>query len=307
MKQVITRAILASAIILGPLFVNAQIKGLLRDKAIDAISKGTKRGEEQKEEPKPESQPQEEEPQQKSKPGPSFMEQKMMSAMGFSNVKHEKQYSFTSSMVMEIEAVDSLKNEDKVLYTTYFNPNDKSYALVFDAVDRNSGKKQKSTIILDTKNWAMLILGDSEGEKSGVAMAIAPDSSLMASEEQVQPEETPADDFVHPFYTPTGNSKTLAGFNCKEYTYQNPEGKVNLWVTKDQKLNFSNAYSYMNGFQALASGGWAYGMGMVMEMVFQDSDSPASTHMIVKEILPNSPNNLDIGTYNIVGMGGAAK
>lgn len=306
MNQLFTRLVLASAIILGPLFVTAQIKGLLRDKAVDAISKGTKRGEEKKEEPQSESQP-EEQPQKPSKSGPNFMERKMMGAMGLNNVKYEPQYDFSSSMMMEIETVDSLENKDKVLYSTYFNPTDKSYALVFDAIDRESGQKQKSTIIFDTKNWAMLILGEKDGEKSGIAMAIAPDSSLITTQETETSQEEVPEDIVHPWYTATGKSKTILGFTCKEYTYMNPEGSVDLWVTKDQKLNFSNAYSYMNGFQALASGGWAYGMGMVMEMVFHDTNSPASTHMQIKEILPNSAKKLDISSYNVIGMGGDKK
>lgn len=301
MNTLFIRIAIVAAILLIPAFSHAQIKGLLRDKAIESIAK-PKKGEETQQQNQ-----QEEQPQQRSKSGPNFLERKMMGAMGLNNVKYEKQYDFSSSMMMEIETVDSLKNKDKVIYSTFFNPKDKSYALVFDAVDRETGKKQKSTIIFDTKNWAMLILGEKDGERSGIAMAVPPDSTLMASEEVETSTEQYPEDFVHPWYTPTGNSKTILGYTCKEYTYMNPEGSVDLWVTKDQKLNFSNAYSYMNGFQALASGGWAYGMGMVMEMVFRDANSPASTHMLIKEILPNSTKNLDISSFNIIGVGGEKK
>lgn len=305
MNQVFVRLFLAVAIVLGPTFANAQIKGLLRDKALKTISKKVEGEEEKQPEAQPENQQQADEPApQRSNNQPNFLERKMMSAMGLNNVKYEKQYDFSSSMLMEIEVVDSLSNKEKVLYSTYFSPNDKSYALVFDGVDKETGKKQKSTIIFDTKNWAMLILGDDGVERNGMALYIPPDSAAMESESEEITEEVNPEEFVHPWYAPTGNSKTIAGFNCKEYSYVNPEGSVNLWVTNDQKLNFSNAYSYMNGFQALASGGWAYGMGMVMEMVFKDANSDASTHMIVKEILPESFKKLDISSYNIIGMGG---
>jgi hypothetical protein len=287
---------------------NAQVKGLLRDKAIEKIKQAQGHNEEEPSQPE-QQQEQEQEPQQparqQKKPGSSFLEKKMMGAMGLNNVVYEKQYNFTSSMMMEIETVDSLNQKDKVNYSTFFSPKDKSFALVFDAVNRETGKKEKSTIILDAKNWAMLILGDKDGERSGMAMYIAPDSS--ATNDSPTEVEQQAEDFIHPWYTPTGRSKTIAGFNCNEYTYSNEGGSVDLWVTKDQKLNFSNAYSYMNGFQALASGGWAYGMGMVMEMVFRDANSNASTHMLVKEILPDKSKFLDISSYQIIGIGGEQK
>jgi len=51
----------------------------------------------------------------------------------------------------------------------------------------------------------------------------------------------------------------------------------------------------------------AYGMGMVMEMVFSDANSNARTHMLVKEILTNKSKTLDISGYQIIGVGGEKK
>lgn len=282
-----------------PIAASAQIKGLLRDKAIEAI-KGNKVEEEKpaqevKEEPKQQT--------QQRRSGSGFLERKMMQAMGLNNVKFDMQYNFTSSMAMDIETVDSLKNRDKVQYSTFFNPDDKSFALVFDAVDKETGKKQRTMMIFDMKNNAMLILGEQDGERSGMAIAIPPDTTATAQAEPEKVEQYPAD-FIHPWYSPTGRTKSILGHHCKEYTYKSNEGSVNLWVTNDNKLNLSQAYSRMNGLQALTSGGWAYGMGMVMEMVFSDDASGASTHMLVKDIQPNSPKRIDLTGYQIVGIGG---
>ena len=167
-------------------------------------------------------------------------------------------------------------------------------------------KKKKSTMIFDMKNHAMLILSEDGSERSGIALSIPPDTTATAEVETQQEEKYP-DDFIHPWYSPTGRAKSIAGFNCKEYTYKSDEGSVDLWITKDSKLNLSQAYGHMQGFQALASGGWAYGMGMVMEMVFNDKLSGASTHMQVKDIQPNSPKRLDLIGYQIVGVGGESK
>jgi len=43
-------------------------------------------------------------------------------------------------------------------------------------------------------------------------------------------------------------------------------------------------------------------MGTVMEMMFNDN-SGASTQMLVKDFLPNSPRNLNISGYQIIGVG----
>lgn len=283
---------------------NAQIKGLLRDKAIEKIKQAQGQKNDEPSQPEQQQEEQQQPARQQKKPGSSFMERRMMSAMGLNNVVYEKQYNFTSSMKMEIETVDSLNNKDNIDYSTYFSPNDRSFAIVFDGVDKETGSKQKSTIILDAKNWAMLILGDTDGEKSGMALYVAPDSTALGEPTEIeqQPEE-----FVHPWYTPTGRSKSIAGYHCKEYTYSNEGGKLDLWITNDQKLNLTNAYNYMNGLQAIASGGLAYGMGMVMEMVFSDANSNARTHMLVKEILTNKSKTLDISGYQIIGVGGEKK
>jgi len=113
--------------------------------------------------------------------------------------------------------------------------------------------------------------------------------------------------YVHPWYTPTGKSKSIAGFTCKEYTHKTNEGSVNLWITDDKKVNLSKAYGHLNGLQSLASGGWSYGMGMVMEMIFNDSRTGASTHMMVKDLNLNSSKALDISGYQIIGIGEAQK
>ena len=304
MKKLIYTIGLAALILFAPSIASAQIKGLLRNKAIEAI-KGKEQQEEQVEEQQQES-TQQAEPRQPRKKGPNFLEKKMMQAMGINNVAFEQSYSFTSSMVMDIVSVDSLNNKEDMQYTTLYNPADKSFALVFEQVNPETGKKEKGTMIFDMKNYAMLILSEENGERSGVAMAMPRDSAEMTDDAMDmaadEVEEYP-DDFVHPMYKPTGSSKKIAGYKCDEYVYQNEEGSINLWITKDNKINLSKAYGHMYGFQALATGGWGYGMGTVMEMVFNDN-SGATSHMLVKDINPNSPRNLDVSSYQIVGVGG---
>jgi hypothetical protein len=285
---------------LTPKFADAQLKEMLKKKALEAVKNAV--GEDEKAKPK-ETPPQQTEPQQpKQQPGQSYLEKKMLEKMGFANVKFDPSYNFSSTMVIDIETIDSLQKKEKVMYTTFFNTNDKNFAMIFDAQKRETGQKQKSTMIFDNKNAVMIILSEENGERKGVAMQMPPDTAKVETTNE-ENNSKPAD-FVHPFYKPTGRTKTIAGYNCKEYTYQSMEDKISLWVTNDSKLNLSKAYEHMNGFQAMGTLGMAYGLGMVMEMETERLLSGESAHMVVKDIQTNSAKTLDVTGYQIIGMGG---
>lgn len=306
MKQIFVFVVVIITVLHVPSMGIAQIRSMIKDKAIDAAFPGLKRGEKPKDVEVPPQDSVQEQPQSQNTPAqPNFMERKMMAAMGLSSVKYEQKYQYTSSMTMDIVTVDSLGTTEKVVYTTCFNPDGKDFALIFDAKNADSGEKEKGTIIFDSKNSTMLILFEKDGERSGLAMYLTPDSTT-AREAEVA-EATPdknETELHHPSYQPTGKTKTIAGSTCHELIYKNDEGSVSLWVSKDRSLNLSNAYNYMNGFQALATAGWGYGQGIVMEMEFREANSSVRSHMTVKDISMSSPRNLDISGYSIVGVGG---
>ena len=294
MKSFFTPIVLAAIMLSAPFYSQSQIRGLLRDRAVEAI-----RG--QQEEQKEEETVQEEQRQQ-NRQGPTALERRMMQAMGLQDVEHEQQYNFTSQVVMDIETVDSEGKKDKMQYTTLFSPGEKNFAMIFDAEDPRTGKQQKSTMIFDLKNGAMLILAEDGREKSGVAMKIGDDLDQQDSSYEQVEHDQPIES-IHPLYSPTGKTKTIAGMRCKEFAYSDMEGSVSLWVTDEKSLNFSQAYGHMQGLGALATGGWAQGMGMVMEMIFTDRINGESTHMLVKEVNPNSRRTINLTGYQIIGMG----
>jgi len=59
----------------------------------------------------------------------------------------------------------------------------------------------------------------------------------------------------------------------------------------------------MGGMQFLATGGLAYGLGMIMEMHFKDAKTNDRTDLVVNEIKENSPSSLDISSYQVMGFG----
>ncbi len=304
-------AILVAIMVIGAAESKAQIGSFLKEKAQKAVA--NKKEEQKKEEQQKEEQQQTEQtqkPQKQTNPANNFMQKKMMGMMGFNNVKFDLAYSYTSNLKMDIESVDSASTEvNKVAYTSYFDKNSKNFAMEFETVDKESGEKVKSLMIFDYKNMAMLILSDKNGEKSGIAMEIPKDSiqETTSGEETAAAEPAKQEDLAdyNMYYKPTGRSKKIAGFGCKEYAYENPEGRVELWATNDFKYDYSSAYGQMGGFQALSTAGFGgYLLGTVLEMHFKDSDSNARSDLFVKEINPNSSKQFNIADYQIIGLGG---
>jgi hypothetical protein len=308
MKARIIVLMLMAGLIMNGNQASAQLKSLLKDKALDALNK-TKKKEETKTDPKKNvtTQTQQQQPQQN--PAGNALQKKMMGMMGMNNVKYETVYNFTSSMSMEMQSTDSLgKQSEKVLYTTFFDKNSKSFAMEFKGTGKQEGKNDETLMIFDYKNWAMLMLGDKgDGKKSGMAFPMAKDSTIEAQQKNPtqQTKATPKDlSSANMYYKATGRSKSIAGYNCKEYIYENAEGKGEVWATNDVVFDYSKAYGQMGGMSAFATGGTTYGLGMVMEMHFADKHSKAKTDMTVTDIKPSNPKSLNLAGYQIIGLGG---
>lgn len=309
MKAKFIVLMLVAGILISGNPASAQFKDLLNKGANTLLDKKLKKDEEERkkkeaEKKKAQGQTQSGDQTQPSSTNPanSYMQKKMMGMMGMKDVKHETTYSFTSSMSMEMQSTDSLgKKSEKVLYTNYFDKNSKSFAMEFEK--KESGQKQKSLMIYDYKNWAMLILGGNEGsEKSGIAMQIAKDSVQKQPTETQQAKQDVSS--YNTYYKATGRTKTIAGYSCKESVYENPEGKSEIWTTNDVAFDYSSAYGQMGGMQTLATGGTTYGMGMVMEMHTYDKHSKAQSDLTVVDIKPSNPKSFDLTGYQIIGMGG---
>lgn len=318
MKARIIILMLTFGLLVGGNQASAQIGSFLKDKAKNALNKGTKKGNEDEKKKENEQTQQQQTQQQENQqqeqqqthqtnqnPAGNFMQRKMMGMMGMNNVKYETKYGFSSSMTMEMQATDSTgKKSDKVLYTTYFDKNSKSFAMEFEGKDKETGKKQKSLMIFDYTNWAMLILGEKDGgQMSGIAMQMQKDSAIEAQQKNPQQTEQPKKDLTNynMYYKATGRTKTIAGYSCKEYVYENMEGRAEIWATNDIIFDYSSAYGQM-GVQTLATGG-NYGMGTALEWHFINKNTSRSD-MTVVDIKPSNPKSLDISGYQIIGMGG---
>jgi hypothetical protein len=295
---------------------DAQIRSILRDKAREAL-----RTQEEKEEERIEQERSERREEEKPRRPTAFekrMEQRMMKAMGFADLKYEDQYNFGSSMSMDVENYDAGSDElSKITYTTYFNKDDESFAMRFSTKNEDTGKDESTLMIFDMKNHVMLMLAESGNEKSGMAFSIAPDNPDTGSSESYVPEELEeteeievaglSDDTVTDhynfWYNKTGRTKTISGYKCEEYTWEDEAGRVEYWFSPEARFDYSSAYNYMGGFQALAMGGAGFN-GILMEMNHIDKESGNRTKMLVNEINADNPSTIDLKGFQVMGFAG---
>lgn len=303
---------LGFVLMLGTVDSSAQLGGLLKN----AVQKGVQKSIEKKVEKTAEQEmdkllnkatpvdkgEQEEAPKQQGSGGVSPIEAKMMSSMGMNtNVVYQKQFSFTAEMLMEIESFQQDQEVQRATYKSFFSANSGDYAM--DMSDPQ--KSSHGLIVFDSKNAVMLILNNENGNKSGLATPISPsDSALVATDESAKNQET-SDELQgqYSMYKPTGRTKIIAGYSCKEYINENENGRMEIWTTRDIHYNCSGAYAYMGGMQTIATGGTATTLGVTMEMHSFNKQTAEKMNFYVKEIDMNKPTHIDISDYQVVGMG----
>jgi hypothetical protein len=226
----------------------------------------------------------------------NFTNRVMMNAMGLTgNVDYEPVYSFDAHIQMEIS--EYKKNgtlDNQMLYDSYVHKEDADYAMEFS----NDGSK--SIMIFDTKNSAMLILTNSDGEKSGFATSIDPET--MAEEAEAYEEEDSGVD-SDPFnYKKTGKTKNILGYSCDEYLMEDEATEVRMWVS--EKLGKEMRKEWMNNkqtFGAMFSSAYALN-GMVMEYDFLDKEDGDKMVMQVTKIDLNQSHTVSTEGYTIMSM-----
>lgn len=222
-----------------------------------------------------------------------FGNQAIMNAMGLTgNVEHEEEYNFNAYIQMELTTYKKNGNlDDQVLYDNYLHKEDADYAMVF------KDKGDQSTIIFDTKNSAMLILTESDGEKTGFATTI--DTEAMAEEFEGYEEEEVDPDSYRPMKT--GKTKVILGYTCDEYMVEEDGSEVHMWLS--EKLGKEMRKEWMKNQQTFgAMFVHAYAMnGMVLEYDVIDADGRKSVMQVTKIDL-NHSHNVNTRGYTIMSM-----
>jgi len=220
-----------------------------------------------------------------------------MDALGLSgNVDYESNYSFDAYVQMEISNYKKNGNlDDQMLYDNYVNKTKADYAMVF----KDGGNQ--STIIFDTENSAMLILSESDGEKTGFATSVDPEAMADMVEEHAD-EEIEESDLSLYNMKKTGKTKNILGYRCEEYLVEDEESEVRMWVS--EKLGKELRKDWMRNQQTFgAMFTHAYALnGMVLEYDLLDKDNGKKTIMLVTEIDMNHSHSVNTGPYAIMSM-----
>jgi hypothetical protein len=219
----------------------------------------------------------------------------LMKSMGMSmspaNV--EEAYHFSGNIIMTVETWDSDGNSlDPMKYTTHFSQEYSSFAMDF------TQNNQRSVMIFDTRNGAMIILTDDGTQKTGIVTAYAKDTIQEIIEEE---NETIEDYSIYnENLKKTGKSKTIAGYKCDEYSFENEYSQGNVWLTDEVSANI---WAKMVSSNVIAASKAGYYGGFVMEMDQISKETGQRTFLQVREVNENSPSSISTKEYQLMSFG----
>ena len=106
------------------------------------------------------------------------------------------------------------------------------------------GQAGQGMFIIDSENGAAIILNDEKGEKTGIVYGMgALFSSLGQTINEEEIPETQEEYLANPNVKKTGRTKTIAGYKCEEYKYEDETSSSEVWITKDVKMNAQDFFS----------------------------------------------------------------
>ena len=136
---------------------------------------------------------------------------------------YEPKYSFDIYLRLETTG----KGEQQMKFDGYLS-GDGSHAAILIP-----GMGEKTSVIIDSKNLSVLILSNTDGQKSGFAMAINPEALQKLSAGY-------RDEFDGKSFADlrTGKSKLILGYDCEEYVLKDEEGEARLWASEELGKKF---------------------------------------------------------------------
>lgn len=218
-------------------------------------------------------------------------------------VKYEDKYIFTSSVSMEFSTLSKDgKEENKGYMVSFYNPDEKYTAYEFMNADDQSSKSGEAGIfILDFDNKATVVLSVEDDSNSGIVYgmddnmsekdlnnAIEENSSLKAAQEE------------NPLLKKTGRTKTIAGYKCEEYKYDDNNISSKMWITKD--IHWNNHDLMQKAFSGSMYSN-AVPNGFLMESETKDKSTGEKMIFRVTEINKDISITFDMSKYNITNIG----
>lgn len=216
----------------------------------------------------------------------------------------EDSYTFQSSITMNLKtyAKDGKVKSDGVM-KIYANAGEKSFAYEFVSGEVEAkAKNEKGIIIMDFKNEASIILSDDNGKKTGIVYGGNGfmDASSWEDEEGDDVLEEGSVEEYNPNLTKTGRTKTILGYKCEEYRYEDETSVANSWITKDVDWNSKDFMTTMFRSSMYSNGVWG---GFLMESESVDkTDGEKNTYTVV-DINKSKNTTFPMSSYEITNVG----
>ena len=215
----------------------------------------------------------------------------------------EDSYLFESKIQMHMESYNSDgKMESDGDLITWISPDIKNFAYEFISGDiENSGK---GTFIMDIENQSMIILSEEDGNISGIVYGFDTSNLDNTNEQSVENLNDESIQSIHsnPHITKTGNSKTIEGYSCAEYIYDNPSENIEgvFWVSEDVNIMTRDLMGTI-----LKSASYSNGMpwGFVMESESTNKNTNERSLMKVTDIDDNANKTFHLSEYQITNLG----
>lgn len=223
-----------------------------------------------------------------------------LSAMlgGASEVDIADEYSFLSSVNIQLTVIDQNNQESEMTMKMSFPKDDDYYGMEVLSYSKSGGEMPKAFIIFDYLNFKMISLMESSGQMMGIAM----DLNAEQIEDYLEAEEN--EEIKNLEFTKSGKTKDILGYNCVQYIMKSTSGEGEYWVSDDKDIKISTALNAMSQ----SSTKNAYNMpkeypdGAVLEMNYID-ESGAGMNWLATEINKNDKQTIRTGDYTFINMG----
>ncbi len=214
---------------------------------------------------------------------------------GGGDVEHKGSYDFNLSINMDMEVFDdgSENVSTRIEYITYVNTRGTDVAIEIHPESEGGVYQGNMTMIYDQQNNSVFMLSDQGGQKMAIATSMddMPDSADNGT--------TASHVSDNPTYTKTGRTKTIQGYKCEEYSLQDAENRVNMWVTDDIDFDPGRKQMKKAGIPMYYEG--PFEGGMIMEMEVYENDVK-QMRMFVKEIDKNASKSFSMDGYTMMNM-----
>ncbi len=224
----------------------------------------------------------------------------ILSGLGITGTTNAKDsYNFDAFIEMTITNYDTKGKEgESGKYISYIDADSPDYAIAFADDD----KEEEMLMIFDTENQLMLTLINSDGEKTGFAVAYTEDqieAIKEGSEVEENDSEVESDSYD---VKKTGKTKKILGYKCEEYVTEDENSMVSIWVTDDLGKNIDKAFMKNSNFSGLFMYAH-YTDGFVMEYVIEEKDDHEKTVMTVTDIDVKNETRIKTTGYTIMNTG----